>query len=123
MVFVLEVVIEAAELFPLHDCQHGIQCVELGDLDVGGIEVVRPSASERDAALVDMVALLRRARCHAEDAADGSVGKFQSHPDIDKRNAEGLQLFHYGALVVARIHTNEREGDAVQQMSIRRIKT
>src|SRR5579859_2762061 len=63
MMLVFEVSVEAADLLPLDDRKHGIEGVEVCDLDVGRIDVLGAAADKGDP-LPRMIPLLRRADGH-----------------------------------------------------------
>ena len=54
--FAFQIRIKPAELFPLDDGNSRVECVEVRDLDVLGVDILLPVACERYAAF-DMVAL------------------------------------------------------------------
>lgn len=68
-----------------------------------------------------VLALGGRARGDAQDAPEAAVGEFQPHADVDERHIQCLELGHDGALLLARVHVEERECDAVQQAEVVRF--
>src|SRR3546814_5739000 len=84
-----EVDIETAQALPAENGEGGIQHVEIGHLDIAGVNVVETDAFERDAAFgADLVAHRRRAGRHTQLTDKRTVDEMQPHTDVDERPAE-----------------------------------
>src|SRR3546814_10359639 len=73
-----EVDIETAQALPAENGEGGIQHVEIGHLDIAGVNVVETGAFERDAAFgADLVAHRRRAGRHTQLTDKRTVDEMQ----------------------------------------------
>ena len=117
VMFTLEIAIEPADLLPLHDREDGIQGIEIRDLNIGGIDILRAAAGEGNA-LPHMIPLLRRTGGDTQDAAQRPLVELKSHADIDERGTDRLELLHDQPLRVSSVEGQECEGDAVKKVEI-----
>src|SRR5690349_12123372 len=105
-----EVDVEAAELLPLHDGEHGVQGVQVGHLDVSRVLVVPSRRGERHAVvLANVVAFLRRTGRYTKNAAEAIIRLLDPHADIDERNAALLELGHDDVLELPAVEAKEHE--------------
>src|SRR5438552_16645478 len=116
-----QIAIEPKVLLPLDDCERGVESIEVCDLDVAGVVVVRVGIRKRYP-LLPMVAPLGRDGRDRQHAAESFFDELDPHADIDKRDLPIEQFGYDVPLDLPPIKTEKDELHPTKVLKVGRVE-
>lgn len=101
-----EISVEATQLFPLDDCQRRVERIEIGDLDILGVNILVSIPREGNAT-ADVISFGRRAGGDGKCPVETVVDEFEAHAGVGKRNFPLFQLREDHRLGGARVGADD----------------
>lgn len=113
--------VEAAQLFEPDNRQTRIERVELANLDVGLVQIVRVVRQLGQLLVAKLLRVLRRVIGDAQHAVEGAFLAAQPHTDIDEGNALSDKQIENRRSGRTFIDANESEGHPVEVLCAGRV--